>query len=83
MNNSNINNIYKEHIRLFLERRNLDMYGEEILLEAEFAHSINPVKFKDINQLTFKSITEGEKWADKWESAWFHLQGTVPETWKL
>jgi len=82
MNNSNINNIYREHIRLFLERRQADIYGESLPLKAEFAHSVKPVKFSGIGQLTFQPVSEGMRWGEKWESAWFHLQGTVPEHWR-
>ena len=59
MNNSNINNIYREHIRLFLERRQADIYGESLPLKAEFAHSVKPVKFSGIGQLTFQPVSEG------------------------
>ena len=82
MNNSNINNIYREHIRLFLERRKTDIYGESIPLKAEFAHSVRPVKFSGIGNLTFRPAAEGDRWGEKWESAWFHLQGEVPENWQ-
>ena len=72
----------KGHIDLFLRRRSNDIYGESILLDATFAHSKTPVKFKDLNLSDFVPITEGEKWAEKWESAWFHLKGKVPASWK-
>lgn len=82
MNNRNINKIYHEHIRLFLERRQADIYGESIVLQSEFAHSVKPVKFSGIGDLTFRPVAEGDRWGEKWENAWFHLQGEVPENWQ-
>ena len=31
--------------------------------------------------LDYKSINEGDSWGKKWESAWFHLEGDVPDDW--
>ena len=50
-------------------------------LSAEFGWSKEPTPFSERLNLDYKPIKEGEDWAKKWESAWFHLQGKVPENW--
>ena len=50
-------------------------------LNAEFAWSKEPTPFSDRLNLEYKLIKEGEPWGQKWESAWFHLTGSVPEKW--
>ena len=54
---------------------------ESQLLSAEFGWSKEPTPFSERLNLDYKPIKEGEDWAKKWESAWFHLQGKVPENW--
>ena len=49
--------------------------------EAKFGWSKEPTKFEDRLSLEYKPINEEESWGEKWESAWFHLEGCVPEEW--
>lgn len=74
--------IHKVHIEKFLRRLRDDLYTETIPLEAEYAVSGEPVKFRDRRKLRYKKIREGELWGRKWESAWFHMQAVVPKAWK-
>ena len=48
---------------------------------AEFGWSKEPTPFTDRLSLDYKPIEEGDPWGQKWESAWFKLNGTVPESW--
>ena len=50
-------------------------------LSAEYGWSKEPTPFSERLRLDYKPIKEGEDWAKKWESAWFHLQGEIPEGW--
>jgi alpha-mannosidase len=51
------------------------------ILDAEFGWSKDPTPFSERLNLDYKPIKEGEPWGQKWESAWFHLTGSVPEEW--
>jgi len=51
------------------------------ILDAEFGWSKDPTPFSERLNLDYKSIKEGEPWGQKWESAWFHLTGSVPKEW--
>ena len=59
---------------------NLFIYDEK-KFEAKFGWSKEPTKFEDRLSLDYKPINEEESWGEKWESAWFHLEGRVPEEW--
>ncbi len=51
------------------------------ILDAEFGWSKDPTPFSERQSLEYKPIKEGEPWGQKWESAWFHLTGSVPDDW--
>jgi len=51
------------------------------ILDAEFGWSKDSTLFSERLNLDYKPIKEGEPWGQKWESAWFHLTGLVPEEW--
>ncbi len=71
--------LYKGRITEFLKHASLDVYPESVPLEAEFGHSKEPVTFQDRLSLKYRPIRKGECWGHEWESAWFHLQGSVPK----
>lgn len=52
------------------------------VLEATFAHSEDPVPFTERTSLSYKPISEGEKWGNAWNSAWFQLKGKIPSEWQ-
>lgn len=56
--------------------------GPTVQMEATFGHSVEPTPFGKHLDLNFKSIKEGEKWGNAWDSAWFRLKGTVPAEWE-
>jgi len=57
-----------------------DMYPDSIELTAEYARTKEPVPFRDRLKLEYEPVREGEIWGEAWDSAWFHLTGTVPES---
>lgn len=73
--------LYETRIAQFVERLPDSFYGQEILLHAEAALAEPPVPFSRLHDLTFRPIARGEKWGADWQTAWFHLTGTVPESW--
>lgn len=78
----------KKEIEVILQRIQ-NWYGrlpslfiyDEKKFEAKFGWSKEPTKFEDRLSLDYKPINEEESWGEKWESAWFHLEGRVPEEW--
>ncbi|MBN1211494.1 MAG: alpha-mannosidase [candidate division Zixibacteria bacterium] len=64
----------------FSERIAQKIIKVQIPFEIEFAHTVEPVPFERRLSMTYKKIGEGERWGQTWESAWFHLQGTIPES---
>ena len=56
--------------------------SDDLILKAEFAWSKEPTPFSDRLNLKYKPITEGEPWGQKWDSAWFHLTGSIPIEWE-
>ena len=82
MKHPNIDNINFQHINLFLKRHSSDFYRESVQLSAIYASSDDPVPYSERKNLHYKNIAEGERWGGKWQSAWFELSGTVPESWQ-
>ena len=74
--------IQQARTECFIRRVQEDIYAETIQLDAEYALSREPVRFADRMTLEYKKIREGEIWGRSWENGWFHLQGTVPESWQ-
>ena len=73
--------ILAERCRLFLQRTKPDLLKDEIPCFAEFAVSDRMVPWRDRLSLSYRQITEGELWGEAWQSAWFHLQAELPESW--
>ena len=68
-------------ITKWYERIQTYIVPETVPLDAEFAWSKDPTPFSERLSLDYKSIKAGEPWGQKWESAWFHLTGQVPQEW--
>ena len=60
--------------------QDLFIYDEK-KFKAKFGWSKEPTKFEDRMSLDYKPINEEQSWGKKWESAWFHLEGDVPQEW--
>ena len=75
-------NMFRTKINQFLDRLEREILKQYQLLNAEVAHSKEPVTFANRLQLQFHHIEEGETWGQAWDSAWFHLKGSIPNPWK-
>ena len=69
---------FQRRIRVFHERVKTELCSQRINPHCEYAVSKEPVTFEDRLRLAYKPISAGEKWGESWESAWFHITGTVP-----
>jgi len=72
----------KTRIKKFNKRVKKQILGDHVLLDVTHRHSVEPVYWDQRLDGDYTPITEGTKWGDRWESAWFHLKGTVPTEWK-
>lgn len=75
-------NFYECQVELFLQRVSLRIYEREVPFTAAYAPSAKSVPFSQRKKASLKPIQEGEIWGRTWDSAWFHLTGTVPEQWQ-
>lgn len=57
------------------------IYPHSIPFELLVTSGPQAIPFADLPQCDFRSIQEGEQWAENWESAWFKLKAVVPEAW--
>ena len=75
-------NTFRKRIEVF--RKYLDQLEIEETqpLTAEYCWSKNPVSFDKRLKGKYKSIKPDERWGSAWDSAWFHIQGIVPDKWK-
>ena len=71
--------MYRQRLDEMKKHLNARLYPETIPLEAECGLSDDPVRYEDREKLQYRSIHQGEIWAHKWQSGWFHLSVTVPE----
>lgn len=76
----NIFKTYLARLQRFTTENYMDIYPESIILHAEYAWTKDPVPFQDRFSLSYQPITEGTTWGKEWENAWFHISGTVPES---
>jgi len=74
--------MYLSKLKQFQMRIQKAVLSEKRFLKAEFARSEDPVPFKDRKSLTYSDISEGGKWGETWDSAWFRLTATVPAEWR-
>ena len=72
--------IFKNRVVKLAGNNFADIYPESMYLDAEYAVSKKPVPFKDRLELHYRPAGEGDVWGESWDSAWFHLTGTVPES---
>lgn len=63
-----------------IQRLKQAIYIPVASLSAEAWVTPEPVPFDRRKEGQYHPIQPGEKWGDLWDCAWFHLQGTVPDT---
>ncbi|HOY44634.1 MAG TPA: glycoside hydrolase family 38 C-terminal domain-containing protein [bacterium] len=74
--------LYETRIGQFVDRLPSYFYSEQLPLEAEAALADPPLSFARRLELAYRPIAVGEKWGADWQTAWFHLTGTVPAAWQ-
>lgn len=79
--NEHMRSVYLARAKKFHERLKEQILAETLVFSASYRHCREPVPFAERLKGDFRRIQEGEKWGCDWESAWFHLTGTVPASW--
>jgi alpha-mannosidase len=74
--------LYETRISQFVDRLPASFYAAEIPLTAEVALADPPLPFSRRLELNYHPISAGEKWGSDWQTAWFHLTGSVPAAWQ-
>ena len=52
------------------------------IFEGKIAVSTGPIAYEQRQSLRYEAISEGMSWGKLWDSAWIHLAGEFPESWK-
>ena len=78
--NEKIFKIFHDRVNVLTANHYPEIYPESVALAAEYALTKDPVPFRDRLKLEYKPVREGENWGEAWDSAWFHVTGTVPES---
>ena len=73
--------MYLDRAKLFFKRSMNDLFFETQPLTAEFSPSKDPVYFQDRLKGKYRAIKEGDHWGETWDSAWFHVTGSIPKSW--
>ena len=66
----------------FYSRAVRNIITDSIPLIATYARSADAVGFENRTRLSYAPIQPGEVWGRTWESAWFRLACTVPDSWR-
>lgn len=73
--------LLKTRVDRFRQRVAQHILGETVPLQARMRHCPEPVSFAERLQGEYEPVSTGLTWGSKWESAWFHLTGQIPENW--
>ena len=77
--------IHEARINEFMTRLNDQkrVLEESTSLNAEYMVTENPVSFENREnpEYTYNSVAKGDTWGSAWQSAWFHITGSVPSEW--
>ncbi|MFP4378531.1 MAG: alpha-mannosidase, partial [Spirochaetales bacterium] len=73
--------IYKERIRQYIDRLQEKRYGATQPLSATYTYDAErPIPYSELSQREWKSIESGTQWGELWGSAWFRLEGAIPDS---
>ncbi|MEE9442402.1 MAG: glycoside hydrolase family 38 C-terminal domain-containing protein [candidate division Zixibacteria bacterium] len=73
--------IYINRFDKFRDRIAHRIIIDSIPFKAEYYNCKEPVAFSNRLDGNYQKINAGEIWGQAWQSAWFHLEGSVPDNW--
>lgn len=65
----------------FLDKIESGILLDRVDFEIKYRPSKEPIPFGERLNGDFATGRIGELWGDTWDSAWFHLKGTIPQAW--
>ncbi|NOY82655.1 MAG: alpha-mannosidase [Kiritimatiellaeota bacterium] len=71
----------QNRIRSFLEYLPNLLYPLEAEMRLTVTTDPDPIPFESLSTREFRKISEGEVWGRDWSSAWFRIEGRVPQEW--
>ena len=74
--------IHEARIREVFDRLKHETVLDSAPLEAEVAVTPEPVAWKDRLSLPYRKIGVGDVWGNRFDCGWFHVTGSIPESWK-
>ncbi len=78
----NMRKLHEQRIENFLKRLRESFYEDEITFQIEYYKDDPLPPFEKRTFSNYRPIQTGEIWGENWESAWFHLQQTIPAAWQ-
>ncbi|HCD31519.1 MAG TPA: alpha-mannosidase 2c1, partial [Phycisphaerales bacterium] len=75
-------NLYCNRIKQAIDRVELSVIQDSMPLDVTFWNTGKPIEgtsFDDRLGGKYQPIKEGDTWGQRWDLAWFHITGTVPE----
>ncbi|MDT8391432.1 MAG: glycoside hydrolase family 38 C-terminal domain-containing protein [Lentisphaeria bacterium] len=73
--------IHCNRIKQFHNHIKRKIVVDSIPLPVRYGHSVEPTPFSRVKDLAFVDGKEGDLWGRTWESAWFEVNGDIPEAW--
>jgi alpha-mannosidase len=77
-----LNTLLETRSKQFSDRLRRLIVEDFVTFESKYYRTDDAVKFDDRLSGEYKKIKEGDKWGKPWDSAWFNLKATIPESWK-
>jgi alpha-mannosidase len=73
--------LYLQRIEQFINRLGRRLLSDDVLFDATYSLSKDPVPFAQRLDGDYVPAYEGDQWGETWDSAWFLLNAEVPDTW--
>lgn len=75
-------NIIEKRIERLIREIYAQKYKDNRELAVAVATGKDPIPYDAIDELPFRELKKGERWGGLWDSGWFRITGTIPESWK-
>ena len=71
--------IISKRVRQFIGRVVATRYTDSEALTVHVTTEREPIPFKDLERRSWQRIEPGTRWGELFDSAWFRMQGSVPD----
>ena len=74
--------LFNKRLQHFLSRLDEEIYTASIPMEASYSVKSGEYEFSDLSIFDLKQIRAGQAWGKLWDTAFFRLQASIPDSWK-